>query len=709
VWLEAADPSVDESKLVGEECTLTVMRGGPGALVRHINGVVSQATIRAVPLDPITPDGNLPRGMVELVVMPVLWTLSQRSNNRVFQNKKAPDILKEVLDEGLKPYGRKVTLKTTDSKYAELEYCTQYDETDLDFVQRLMATEGIMSYFKQSEKDEELILFDDASNYMELVTLDHAKVSFEANQKGTATAETVSRFRMGTRMTPTSATVRFFNWSAGGGPDETPESSQDPQGRDRELYCGESPVTLGALDGRWNLYKKTSAASQVKLIQQTELAQKRVARGHSVVTGMTPGMTFELDNALRDELNQEYLVVGVTHHGRRPGDGSKSSFAGDVTEVWYSNTFSCVPKDVLFRLSRPPRRAVQTLQTAIVVGDEDVTTDPHGRIKVQFHWDRKGRNDIRSSCWIRVAQSSAGTGFGAVFIPRKGQEVVVSFLEGDPDKPLVIGSVYNGTHLTPYDLTGQQSHSVGKKRDSKTRSVIRTGSTPDSGGYNEISFEDARGSEELYIQAQKDRNELVKHDHELYVANNEVLHVGDDSKGGTTTDGNRTRSVKKDETIDIGGNRSKTVKLDETIKISGNRILDVTKTSSVTVGDTHDMMVTKKVTETYKADHTRDVTGQQSFSAKSKKEHIEEAYELNTDKKFHLEQGATTLTFADTKVTLEAGGAITIKRGGAKVVIDDNGNITADTSGTITLKSGASKAVLAAGEVVIKGPKTGIN
>ena len=383
----------------------------------------------------------------------------------------------------------------------------------------------------------------------------------------------------------------------------------------------------------------------------------------------------------------------MTHHGKRPGTDSKGTFAGDITEVRYSNTFYCVPKDVLLRLARPERRSVQALQTAIVVGDEDVTTDPHGRIKVQFHWDRKGKNDIRSSCWIRVAQFSAGMSYGAVFIPRRGQEVVVAFLEGDPDKPLVVGSVYNGKHLTPYDLTGKQSTGAGRNRHSKTRSVIRTQSTPDSDGYNEISFEDTKDSEELYIQAQKDMNELVKHDHELYVANNEVLHVGDDSKGGTTTDGNRTRSVKNDETINIGANRT----------------LGVTKKSTVTVGDTHDMTVTAKVTETYKADHTRNVTEQQSFSAKGKKEHIQETYELTTDKKFHLEQGATRLTFAETKVTLVAGGAVTIKRGDAKVVIDDSGNIAAETSGTITLKSGASKAVLTSGEVAVKGPKIGLN
>lgn len=713
VSLIAKDLSLDESKLVGEACTLTVMRGGPGALVRHINGLVARATFHAVPLDLMTPEGTLPTGSVDLLVVPALWALGQRSNNRIFQSMKAPAILKEVLDEALRPYGRKVTLKTTDSKYPELEYCTQYDETDLDFVQRLMATHGIMSYFNQGEKEEELILFDDASNYLELSTLDFGKVPFEASQTGSATVETVGTFEMGTKMTPTSATVRVFNWSAGGRPDETPESSQDAQGRDRELYYGESPVMLGDLDGEGGLYKKTTAGFQVKLIQQTELAQRCLAMGGGVVTGMTPGMTFDLDNAQRDELNQKYLIVGVTHHGRRPGDASKGSFAGHDDEVLYSNSFVCVPKDVLFRLARPPRRAVQTVQTAIVVGEEDVSTDTHGRIKVQFHWDRKGKNDSRSSCWMRVAQFSAGANFGAVFIPRRGQEVVVTFLEGDPDKPLVVGSLYNGTHLTPYDLSGKTKG----KRHSKTRSVIRTRSTPGSEGYNEISFEDAKDSEELFIQAQKDLNEVVKHDHELVVANDEVLRVGDDSKGGKTTKGNRTRSVKNDETIDIGGNREKTVEKDETLNVHGNRTryvkhdekltiddnraLKVGKNDAVDIGGTHEMAVAKAVTQTYKSTHACNVTGHQDLSAKSKTENIKEGYELNTKKKYQLAQGGTVFELKDDKVVLKAGASIKIYHDKGAVEVTSDGNVKITGAQEIKLEAGSSKLSFKGGKAAL--------
>jgi len=585
-------PNIDESVFVGESCTLTLMRGGPGGLVRHINGLVAHASFHAVPLDLITPEGSLPTGVVDLTIVPALSALSQRRSNRIFQGMKVTEILEQVLREDLADYGRKVTLETTTAKYQQIEYCTQYDETDLEFVQRLMATEGIMSYFRQTETTEELVLFDDASKYMKLVTLNHEEVFFEANQKGGAVAETISGFEVGTKMTPTSAVVRFFNWSSGVAPDETPEQSQDAQGRTRELYDGDVPVTMSSWDEKWNLYKKTSAAFQTKLIKEVELAQRCVARGSSNVSGMTAGTTFAMTNAVRSVLNQNYLIIGASHQGVRPGNEAEGSFAGDATEVQYTNTFHCVPADVLIRLQRPPRRAIQTLQTAIVVGEahEDVTTDAHGRIKVQFHWDRQGKNDIKSSCWIRVAQFSAGMGYGALFVPRKGQEVVVAFLEGDPDKPLVVGSLYNGAHPTPYDLTGQHPQSgSGKRRDSKTRSVIRTRSTPDSDGYNEISFEDAKGSEEIYVHAQKDMNELIKNDHALQVNGREAISIGGDQAEGVGGDqslkvsGGRTRHVAKDETVVIDGHRHITVSgggegpVESMLFVDGKHILDATE------------------------------------------------------------------------------------------------------------------------------------
>jgi len=605
VKLVAKDSSVDESKLVGHACTLTLMRAG---LIRHINGIVLDATFSAIALDVMTPDENLPSGLIHLTVVPALELLSQRRNNRIFQNLKVTAILKQVLEEALGDYGRKVTVKTS-KEYQELEYCTQFDETDLEFVQRLMATEGVMSYFVQGEKAEELVLFDEADKYPELVTVNHGKVPFETNMQQEHTVETVRRFAKDTRLTSTTATVRALNWSATDAPQETSSQSKDALKRDRELYLGEAAVGLRAL-GDDGVYAKTSAEGRVKLVKEMALSRAEVLTGGGDVSGLSPGVTFDLENALREELNRKYLVTQASHRGVRPGDRQQGTFNGEVGEVMYTNTFQCVASDVLFRPQTPSRRFVQTMQTATVVGDEDITTDVHGRIKVQFHWDRQGKNDIKSSCWVRVAQASAGIGFGCVFIPRKGQEVVVSFLEGDPDKPLVIGSVYNGINWPPYKLS-----------DEKTRSVIRTRSTPDGDGYNEISFEDAKGSEELYVQAQKDMKEFVKHDHEVLIKNDERLTVRQ----------NQNEDIGANQTLAVTGNRTRTVKKDETVTIHGNQTLTIKGGGS---GSVHSVI---------------DVTGKHTLDAS-------DTIKVQAPTSITLECGGSSILIEPGKITLTAGG-----------------------------------------------------
>jgi type VI secretion system secreted protein VgrG len=605
-----------------------------------------------------------------------------------------------VLEEALGDYGRKVTVKTS-KEYQELEYCTQFDETDLDFVQRLMATEGIMSYFVQGEKAEELVLFDDADKYLELLTVNHGKVPFETNMQQEHSVETVRRFAKDTRLTSTTATVRALNWSLTDAPQETSSQSKDALKRERELYLGEAAVSLRALrdDG---VYAKTSAEGRVKLVKEMALSRAHVLAGEGDVSGLSPGVTFDLENALREELNRKYLVTQATHRGVRPGDRQQGTFNGEVGEVMYTNTFQCVASDVLFRPQTPSRRFVQTMQTATVVGDEDITTDVHGRIKVQFHWDRQGKKNIKSSCWVRVAQASAGIGFGCVFIPRKGQEVVVSFLEGDPDKPLVIGSVYNGINWPPYALP-----------DEKTRSVIRTRSTPDGDGYNEISFEDAKDSEELYVQAQKDMKELVKHDHEVVIKNDETL----------TVEKNQSEGIGVDQTLSVGGNRSRSVTKNEDLRVGGNRSLSVGKNETISVDGSHSTTVSKSVTQSYLADHTRSTSGNQTFSVdKDKKEQIQGKLEVSVGKnRIDVVQGALTITVekahneqCDDNRKSEVSKEYQIKANKLTINVEDEVSIkVGDTSMVLKKDSVVVKSpkatVNASGSVVVKGSKVGLN
>ncbi len=263
------------------------------------------------------------------------------------------------------------------------------------------------------------------------------------------------------------------------------------------------------------------------------------------------------------------------------------------------------------RVTRKPHMPGR--QTALVVGpaNEEIWTDKHGRVMVQFDWDRLGERNEKSSCWIRVAQAWSGGRFGAQYLPRVGQEVIVAFLDGDPDRPIITGSLFNKDNMPPYDLPANQTQSDIKSRSSK-------GGT--ASNFNELRFEDKKGQEELHFQAEKDMSTLVKHDQTLHVGVNRGIVVGND----------------------------------ETNLVKNERQLSVDANDSVVIGGTHDKTVTGAVTQLYGSDHSRKVDGEQAFfEEKNKDEHVRLAHKLTTDKKLQLNQGATSMTFKGTNVTVE--------------------------------------------------------
>ncbi|MBL9039897.1 MAG: type VI secretion system tip protein VgrG [Archangium sp.] len=620
------EPDVDESLMVGEACTLTMVRGSQ----RYINGIVSEASFSSFGHD-VAAEGNMPMAVLHLTIVPALALLGQRRENRIFQNVSVPDILNQVLTTGLSDYGRAVSLDLQ-KEYPVVEYCTQYDETDLAFVQRLMAQEGIVSIFVQGETAEELKLIDDVSSYTPISTYGSKPVPLRTSASQFHSIEVVERFLTDTRLTPTSASTRVFNWTNANPPTDHKVESKDAHDLSREQSVGEAPASLHDFSG--TQYGADNGANQAKLIQETALSRGKTGRGTGIVTGMTVGGTFELENAIRSNLNRGYVLTKVVHRGRAAAGAAYLGVVGRKVpplceecptedkckkaekcvsgyEISYSNSFECVHDDVLYRPERPPRRFVQTAQTAVVVGvdGEEITTDEHGRIKVQFHWDRLGTNNEESSCWVRVAQMSAGVGFGGVFIPRHGMEVVVTFLEGNPDKPLVTGCVYNGINVPPVELPA-----------TKTRSAIRTWSSPSSGGYNELAFEDAAGSEEVYLQAQKDLNILVKNDKEETVQGHEsrqvtmtrTLKVGlaDTVAVGAA----QTIAVGLERTVAVGGFHQVVVGLQQTTMVAMNDTLTVGKnrTESVTGDSSENVGATKSVT--VGKDHSVSVTGEETIT-----------------------------------------------------------------------------------------------
>ena len=303
-------------------------------------------------------------------------------------------------------------------------------------------------------------------------------------------------------------------------------------------------------------------------------------------------------------------------------------------------------------------------QTALVVGPvgKEIWTDSLGRVKVLFDWDRQGKRKAETSCWVRVAEMWGGPGFGGQHIPRIGQEVLVRFLDGDPDRPIIAGTLYDADNMPPYELPDNQTQSGVKSRSSKEGTVDN---------FNEIRFEDKKGEEELHTQAEKDMSTLVKHC--------QALEVGVDRR------------------VEVGNDEDNLVKL--------NRALAVKVDDSVMIGGAHDKTVIGRVTQIYGGGHRRTVRGDQELVAEqSKKEHVKQAHVLTTDKKFQLVQDATSMTFNNKNVTLSAGGEIVLTAGGATVSMEKSGMTTFSSPAGISLVWGSSSSAVTPAGIAIASP-----
>ncbi|RMF88342.1 MAG: type VI secretion system tip protein VgrG, partial [Nitrospinota bacterium] len=298
----------------------------------------------------------------------------------------------------------------------------------------------------------------------------------------------------------------------------------------------------------------------VKLRMEEEEVPYQEIQGTSYCRDFRSGYQFELTDHYDRRQEGTYLLTTVQHSAVQSPDYLSE---GEASEAPYYNSFTCIPEAIPFRPPRvTPKPVVQGLQSAVVVGKkgEEIWTDKYGRVRVQFHWDRKGKRDEQSTCWVRVAQPWAGKQWGAIFLPRIGQEVVVAFLEGDPDQPLVVGSVYNAENMPPYELPANQTQSGIKTRSSKGGGASN---------FNELRFEDKKGSEHIYFHAEKDFLRLVENDDKLAVGHDQTIVIKN----------NRTETVKEgDETVTIEqGNR--TVSIDtgnETLQVKqGDRLVSV--------------------------------------------------------------------------------------------------------------------------------------
>lgn len=647
--LTEGDP-IDFNSIIGERITIRVELIDDKE--RFFNGFVNRFTQTGS-------ETGLFHYRAEMV--PWLWFLTQTADCRIFQNKSIPDIIEQIFkDLGFTDY--KLNLQGLDES---TEFCVQYRETDFNFVSRLMEQYGIFYFFEHEENKHTLVLANSASVHDSVPN--QAKVNWEPRGSGLQEKDVITNLEFEKEIRPGKFAHTDYNFKT----PSTNLAAEEP-----------SVISIGGND-KFEIYdfpgeypKKATGTTLAKIRMQEEEAQHYIINGSSTCRAFTSGYKFDLVDYKPDDLNTAYLLTDIQHIGSM---GDTYSPGGDTGgEESYSNTFTCIPHSVPFRPQQvTPKPVVQGPQTAIVVGPsgEEIFSDEFGRVKIQFHWDREGENDENSSCWVRVSQLWAGKEWGAIFIPRIGQEVIVEFLEGDPDRPIITGRVYNAEHMPPYTLP-----------DNQTQSGIKTRSTKEGGtdNFNEIRFEDKKGEEQLFIHAEKnqdievenDETHTVGHDRKKDIKNDETVSVGN----------NRSESVKKDETIAIGNNRSESVEKNETISIGENRDTSIGKNESISIKENRTETVGKDESITISGKRTESVEKDEEVSIMGKRTHnIDKNDMIQVGKKFALVAGdEILLKTGDASITMKKDGTIQIK--GKDITIKGSGKINVNASGDLIMK-----------------------
>lgn len=545
-------------RLVGARATFVIHQ--TGEIARRIHGYVARAAFGSVV------DGEA--RVLELCVMPRLHRLGRRRARRIFQDRTTVDIAGIILGEHDLPLRSLVA-----RALMRRAYCVQYDETDLEFLARLFAEEGIFYSFEHDEsasRGDVLVLADRAKDASPIDGDPRLVLYRGAGGAGSVIPEdAILTLSPSERARPRSARSRGYDFR-----------------RPQMALEDEASVERGAidtLDEYEGSYEDDLELRPAGVRLEQARARVSEARVETYCKRLAPMRRFALDDEGAFGLAGEFLITRVDHEG----------YGGDVIPAGrarYQNRARLIPAGTPPRSRWAPQRPRQVAEVATVVGPTgaEIHTDEYGRIKVQFGWDREGRGDDRSTCWLRVAQAWAGAGWGALFIPRVGMEVVVTFLGGDLDRPLVTGCVYNATHPPPFPLP-----------EHATRSGLRTRSTPGGVGSNEISFEDAIGGEQLYIHAQRDYEETIENNQTSRVYGARITEVsgGASDKVGMSATvavvGDRAAEIGGSDKIEVGLNLSTKVKVDYALEVKanaattveGNHALEVRGNASVTVGN----------------------------------------------------------------------------------------------------------------------------
>jgi type VI secretion system secreted protein VgrG len=585
--------------LLGTPATLRTTRGG---VERVVKGIVQQ----------VEELGSLATHRFARVdVVPSLWILSQRMDTRLFQDLNVVQIAQAVFRAANVYQGTALAVDPSLQSLPTREYCVQFHETDLAFVRRLFEDEGIPFYFKHDGdgEGESLVLAGDEHTWAESIA-GGAPARVSDAGSATASTETVHWFDERHTLRPTSVQLRDYDFTRPRAAlDMTAQHPAEP-GR-MPIYEYPARSAIGSYDQDTATYQQHNTRRLARVRLEEHRTRDHVGQGRSNVHAITPGYAVAVAGHERPTLDRRYLVTRVEHTGQAwhtlPAEILKSPRARQIladmglplgatgddptalqdryVNRFFTHRLEGMETSAPFRPERvTPRPVIEGPQTARIVGPagEDIHTDKHGRVKVQFHWDRVGREDENSSCWIRTAQNMGGAGWGFVFIPRIGMEVVVQFIEGDPDRPLVTSVVYNGENPTPYGLP-----------EEKTKTSLKTWSTPKTGGYNEMRFEDLAGLEQLFMQAERNMDTLVKNDQSLMVNRHRAKHI----------QGNETNNVDQNRSTQVGGHEAKEVQGNQDNQIHGpqgqstsidaNQLMQIGQKALETVGQLKQVTVGK--------------------------------------------------------------------------------------------------------------------
>ncbi|WP_347265994.1 type VI secretion system tip protein TssI/VgrG [Paracoccus sp. (in: a-proteobacteria)] len=678
------------TSVLGRRANIAVAQGV--ATPRHFDGVITEFGLAEIR------EGF---AFYRLLMRPALWFASLATDNRIFQQMSVPDIISEVLSA----YPDVGFIKRLTATYAPRDYCVQFEESDLDFIQRLMEEEGIFYFFEHSQDGHLLVLGDGNAAMKPCGAFD--RLPYEPDPMQISQGQDyISDWRP-------CAAVRIGAFAQTDYDFTKPSSDLMAARRNPEGHPGDHRAAY-LYPGRHLELARGDRLAALRL-EEAQAGFERVA-AEGTARQLFPGCRFTLAGFPREAENAAHLVLAARYRmwDEQLRSGQRDRHP-DENQVGYRVSLTCAPAHIPFRPERRhARHRMRGPQVAVVVGPagSEIYTDEYARVKVKFFWDRQGGRDQHSSCFVRVSQTWGGAGWGFIQIPRIGQEVIVDFLDGDPDRPIITGRVYNAQQMPPYGLP-----------DNATQSGWKSSSSPGGGGWNELRFEDKAGAEEVYFQAQKDHNELIKNDETRKIGRDWTENVIRDAKQDVGHD--RHESVGNDKTTKVGKSRTVNIGTTDTETVGSHRSLDVGATETIhvaasstesidgahsqTVGGTQTVTVKSARMDSVAATETRivggmqanTIVGQRSVTVQAGQDHAisaDDAWTVGGNRKASITGNETVTVTGNHSEAVSGDGSLSIKgKRGIKVDGDEGHKV----GGKMALDVGAALAIVAADSIAI--------